>query len=162
MDEIGIHFIEGGWPGSNAKDVEFFRRICEKPLHQAQVAAFGATRRAGTTCETDPQIALLLAADTPCVTLVGKSWDLHVHHVLETSLDENLAMIAESVRYFVANGRRVFYDAEHFFDGYKANPEYALATIGAAAARRRGICDPMRDQRRRTALGCGERRPQGP
>lgn len=133
LDEIGIHFIEGGWPGSNAKDVEFFRRICEKPLRQAQVAAFGATRRAGTTCETDPQIALLLAADTPCVTLVGKSWDLHVHHVLETSLDENLAMIAESVRYFVANGRRVFYDAEHFFDGYKANPEYALATIGAAA-----------------------------
>lgn len=133
LDEVGIHFIEGGWPGSNAKDVEFFRRIRELPLRQAKVAAFGATRRAGTTCETDPQIAMLVEADTPCVTLVGKSWDLHVHHVLETTLDENLAMIADSVRYFVALGRRVFYDAEHFFDGCKANPEYALATIGAAA-----------------------------
>ncbi len=134
LDEMGIHFIEGGWPGSNAKDMAFFQRIRAEPLKQAQVAAFGATRRAGTTCEADPQIKMLLDADTPVVTLVGKSWDLHVHHVLETTLEENLAMIADSVRYFVAQGRRVFYDAEHYFDGFKANREYALACVTAAQA----------------------------
>lgn len=134
LDEVGVHFIEGGWPGSNVKDMEFFRRIRQEPLKQAQVAAFGATRRAGTTCEADPQIKMLLDAGTPVVTLVGKSWDLHVHHVLETTLEENLAMIEESIRYFVAQGRRVFYDAEHYFDGFKANPEYALACARAAQA----------------------------
>ncbi|MCX7706423.1 MAG: citramalate synthase [Anaerolineae bacterium] len=134
LDEIGVHFIEGGWPGSNVKDMEFFRRIRSEPLKQAQVAAFGATRRAGTTCEADPQIKMLLDADTPIVTLVGKSWDLHVHHVLETTLEENLAMIADSIRYFVAQGRRVFYDAEHYFDGFKANREYALACVTTAQA----------------------------
>lgn len=134
LDEIGIHFIEGGWPGSNAKDMAFFQQICSVPLKQAQVAAFGATRRAGTTCEADPQIKLLLDAGTPVVTLVGKSWDLHVHHVLETTLEENLAMIGDSVRYFVAQGRRVFYDAEHYFDGFKANRDYALACVTAAQA----------------------------
>lgn len=134
LDEIGIPFIEGGWPGSNVKDMEFFQRIRLEPLKQAQVAAFGATRRAGTTCKADPQIKMLLNADTPIVTLVGKSWDLHVHHVLETTLEENLAMIADSVSYFVTQGRRVFYDAEHYFDGFKANPEYALACVKAAQA----------------------------
>lgn len=134
LDEVGVHFIEGGWPGSNVKDMEFFQRIRAVPLAQAQVAAFGATRRAGTTCEADPQIKLLLDAGTPVVTLVGKSWDLHVHHVLETTLAENLAMIGDSIRYFVAQGRRVFYDAEHYFDGFKANPEYALACVTAAQA----------------------------
>ena len=104
------------------------------PLDQAQIAAFGSTRRAGVQCEADTQIAALLEAETPIVTIVGKSWDLHVHHVLETTLEENLAMIGESVRYLREQGRRVFYDAEHYFDGYKANREYALATIGAAAA----------------------------
>ncbi len=134
LDDVGIHFIEGGWPGSNAKDMEFFQRVRSLSLKQAQVAAFGATRRAGTTCEADPQIKLLLDARTSVVTLVGKSWDLHVHHVLEATLDENLAMIADSVRYFVAQGRRVFYDAEHYFDGFKANREYALACATAAQA----------------------------
>ena len=134
LDEIGVPFIEGGWPGSNDKDRDFFRAIRDVPLRQAQIAAFGSTRRAGAQCETDTQIAALLEAETPIVTIVGKSWDLHVHHVLETTLDENLAMIGESVRYLREQGRRVFYDAEHFFDGYKANREYALATIGAAAA----------------------------
>ncbi len=134
LDEIGVHFIEGGWPGSNVKDMAFFQRIRSEPLQQAQIAAFGATRRAGTPCEADPQIQLLLDADTPIVTLVGKSWDLHVHHVLETTLEENLAMITDSIRYFVARGRRVFYDAEHYFDGFKANPEYALACVKAAQA----------------------------
>ncbi len=132
LDAIGVSYIEGGWPGSNAKDLEFFRRIADVPLKGAQVAAFGATRRAGAACETDAQVALLLDAQTPIVTLVGKSWDLHVHHVLETTLEENLAMIADTVRYLVARGRRVFYDAEHFFDGYKANQEYALACVAAA------------------------------
>lgn len=134
LDEVGVHFIEGGWPGSNAKDMEFFQRARSLPLKQAQIAAFGATRRAGMTCETDPQIKILLDAGTPVVTLVGKSWDLHVHHVLETTLDENLTMIGESVRYFVAQGRRVFYDAEHYFNGFKANREYALACVTAAQA----------------------------
>ncbi len=132
LDDIGVPYIEGGWPGSNAKDLEFFRRIADVPLKGAQIAAFGATRRAGATCESDGQVALLLDAQTPIVTLVGKSWDLHVHHVLETTLEENLAMIADTVRYLVGRGRRVFYDAEHFFDGYKANRGYALACVAAA------------------------------
>ncbi len=132
LDAVGIPFIEGGWPGSNAKDAEFFQRARSLPLKQARLAAFGATRKAHTPCEADPQIAMLLDAETPIVTLVGKTWDLHVHRVIETTLEENLAMIAESVRYLKAHGRQVFYDAEHFFDGYKANPDYALATVRAA------------------------------
>jgi 2-isopropylmalate synthase len=144
LDELGFAVIEGGWPGSNVKDAEFFRRVCDLPLRQARIAAFGATRRAGVSCEADPQIALLLEAETPVVTLVGKTWDLHVFKVLETTLEENLAMIADSVRYLVAKDRAVFYDAEHFFDGYKANPEYALSTIQAAheaGAERVVLCD---------------------
>lgn len=132
LDDMGFDFIEGGWPGSNAKDAEFFRRVRELPFRHARLAAFGSTRRARAACEADSQIAALLAAQTPVVTIVGKTWDLHVHRVLETTLDENLAMIADSVRYLVAQGRQVFYDAEHFFDGYKANPAYALATVRAA------------------------------
>jgi 2-isopropylmalate synthase len=132
LDDIGIHFIEGGWPGSNAKDAEFFRRIRSVPLKQAQIAAFGSTRRAGLACDADPQVRVLLEAQTPIVTLVGKSWDLHVHHVLETTFEENLAMIGDTVRYLKEHGRRVFYDAEHYFDGYKANREYALACMRAA------------------------------
>jgi 2-isopropylmalate synthase len=144
LDELGFPYIEGGWPGSNAKDAEFFRRARELPLRQARIAAFGATRRAGVSCEADPQVALLLEAQTPVVTLVGKTWDLHVHRVLETTLEENRAMIADSVRYIAGHGRQVFYDAEHFFDGAKANPEYALATIRAAyeaGAERVVLCD---------------------
>jgi 2-isopropylmalate synthase len=144
LDELGFSYVEGGWPGSNAKDAEYFRRVRDLPLRQARIAAFGATRRAGVSCEADPQIALLLEAETPVVTLVGKTWDLHVHRVLETTLDENRAMIADSVRYFAGLGRQVFYDAEHFFDGYKANPEYALTTVRAAyeaGAARVVLCD---------------------
>ena len=132
LDAVGVHYIEGGWPGSNAKDVEFFRRIRSVALKQAKVAAFGSTRRAGLACEADAQVALLLEASTPVVTIVGKSWDLHVHHVLETTLDENLCMIRDTIAYLKANGREVFYDAEHFFDGYKANREYALACVATA------------------------------
>jgi 2-isopropylmalate synthase len=131
LDDFGIPYIEAGWPGSNAKDADFFRHIRSYSLKQAQIAAFGSTRRALTSCEEDLQIRMLVDADTPIVTLVGKTWDLHVHKVLGTTPEENLAMIADSVRYLGAS-RRVFYDAEHFFDGFKANRDYALATVRAA------------------------------
>ena len=132
LDEFGIHYIEGGWPGSNPKDAEFFARQPELHLKQAKIAAFGSTRYKNTTCEQDRNIQMLLASKTPVVTLVGKSWDLHVTHVLETTLAENLNMIAESIRYFKERGKEVFHDAEHFYDGYKANAEYAMRTLRAA------------------------------
>lgn len=133
LDAFGIHYIEGGWPGSNPKDAEFFQRIAATPLQRARVAAFGSTRRAGATCADDANICALVAANTPIVTLVGKSSVLHVEQVLETTCGENLAMIADSVAYFKAKGKEVVYDAEHFFDGYAADPAYALATLTAAA-----------------------------
>ena len=133
LDEFGIHYIEGGWPGSNPKDAEFFRRVRAMGLRQAKVAAFGSTRKKDTRPEEDANLKALLETETPVVTLVGKSWDLHVTEVLETSLDENLAMIGESVAYMKSRDKEVVYDAEHFFDGYKANPDYALATLRAAA-----------------------------
>ena len=132
LDELGVHYVEGGWPGSNPKDAAYFASVRELPLKQAEIAAFGSTCRAGVRAEDDPQIQALLDADTSLVTVVGKTWDLHVHDVLRTSLDENLRMIQDSVAYLKACGRRVFYDAEHFFDGYQANPNYALATLRAA------------------------------
>ena len=132
LDAFGVHYIEGGWPGSNPKDAEFFARQSELKLKQAKIAAFGSTRYKGTTCDTDANIQALVAANTPVVTLVGKSWDLHVHHVLETDPEENLDMILESVEYFKARHKEVVYDAEHFFDGYKVNPEYAMLTLEAA------------------------------
>jgi 2-isopropylmalate synthase len=132
LDELGIPYIEGGWPGSNVKDAEFFQRARSLSLKQARIAAFGSTRKPNVTCDADPQIRMLLDAETPVVTIFGKTWDLHVLRVMETTLDENLAMIRESVAYFRAHGRQIFYDAEHFFDGYKANPAYALATLRAA------------------------------
>jgi 2-isopropylmalate synthase len=133
LDELGIHYVEGGWPGSNPKDAEFFRRIRKEPLRHAKVAAFGMTRRAQSACEDDPNLAALLAAETPVVTLVGKSSTLHVDRVLETTRDENLRMIADSVAYCRRLGREVIYDAEHFFDGYRLDPQYALATLRVAA-----------------------------
>jgi 2-isopropylmalate synthase len=133
LDEFGVHYIEGGWPGSNPKDAEFFARQGELKLKQAKIAAFGSTRYKNTTCDQDKNVQMLLASNTPVVTLVGKSWDLHVTQVLETTMDENLKMIAESIRYFKERGKEVFYDAEHFYDGYKANPDYAMNTLRAAA-----------------------------
>lgn len=132
LDEFGVHYIEGGWPGSNPKDAEFFARQGELKLKNAKIAAFGSTRYKGATCDADANVQALVAANTPVVTLVGKSWDLHVHHVLETDPEENLDMILESVQYFKARQKEVVYDAEHFFDGYKANPDYALLTLEAA------------------------------
>jgi 2-isopropylmalate synthase len=133
LDAFGIPYIEGGWPGSNPKDTEFFSQARYLPLRQATLCAFGATRKPATTPDVDPKIRALLEAETPVVTLVGKTWDLHVTAVLETTLEENLAMIADSIAYLRGKGRRVFFDAEHFFDGWKANPSYALRCLPAAA-----------------------------
>ncbi len=133
LDALGISYIEGGWPGSNPKDAEFFQRIQQVSLKHAKVAAFGSTRHAKNTCATDANIRALVEANTPVVTLVGKSSTLHVEKVLETTLEENLLMISDSVAYFKQLGKEVIYDAEHFFDGYKLDAEYALETIMAAA-----------------------------
>jgi 2-isopropylmalate synthase len=133
LDEFGIDYIEGGWPGSNPKDVEYFRRVGSLDLKHARVCAFGSTRRKGVRPEEDANLKLLIEANTPVITLVGKTWDLHVIDVLEVSMAENLAMIGESVAYCKSHNKEVIYDAEHFFDGYKANPEYAIATLKAAA-----------------------------
>ncbi len=133
LDDFGAHYIEGGWPGSNPKDMEFFERARrELRLRRARIAAFGSTCRAGLDPADDPQIQLLLDAGTPVVTIFGKSWDLHVTEVLRTTLEENLRLIRDSVRYLKGHGKEVIYDAEHFFDGYRANPEYALSTLQAA------------------------------
>ena len=133
LDRLGIAYVEGGWPGSNPKDMAFFERVPDIGLEQATVSAFGSTRRVGVAVEDDGNIRALIAANTPAVAIVGKSWDLHVHHVLRTTREENLRMIADSVRYLKAKGREVIYDAEHFFDGYQADPAYALETLAAAA-----------------------------
>jgi 2-isopropylmalate synthase len=132
LDRLGVHYIEGGWPGSNPKDAEFFRRMQAVPPSRAKVAAFGSTRRAGIRCEEDGNLLALVEADTPVVTLVGKTSILHVDRVLETTRQENLRMIGESVAWFKRLGREVVYDAEHFFDGWRQDPAYALATLHAA------------------------------
>jgi 2-isopropylmalate synthase len=133
LDRLGIRYIEGGWPGSNPKDAEFFRRIRDEPLGQARIAAFGSTRRAGIRPEEDSNLLALLEAGTSVVTLVGKSSVLHVDRVLETTREENLRMISESVDLMKRAGKEVVYDAEHFFDGYRLDREYALATLAAAS-----------------------------
>jgi len=133
LDEFGIHFIEGGWPGSNPKDEEFFALAARENWKNAQLCAFSMTRRAGVLAKDDPNLQTIVAARTPVVTLVGKTWDFHVEHALHVSLDENLKMIEESVAWVKSQGRRVFFDAEHFFDGLKANPSYARQVLEAAA-----------------------------
>jgi len=132
LDRIGIDCIEGGWPGSNPKDREFFERVIDLPLAHAQIAAFGSTRRAGIAVEDDANVASLLAANTPIVTVFGKSWLLHVTEVLGTTPEENLRMIGDTVATLAEAGRRVVYDAEHFFDGYRADGAYALETLHVA------------------------------
>lgn len=133
LDDLGVDFIEGGYPLSNPKDAEFFQALQTVPLRNSRVAAFGMTRKKGIKAADDTGLKALLGAGTALITIVGKTWDLHVHEVISTTLDENLAMIADSVEFCRSQGREVFYDAEHFFDGYKANPEYALATLKSAA-----------------------------
>lgn len=134
LDTLGISYIEGGWPGSNPKDIEYFLRVQELPLKNAKITAFSSTRRPGIKIEADANIQELIKADTEVVTIFGKSWDLHVELALNTTLEENLAMINDTISYLKSHGREVIYDAEHFFDGYKENPQYALETIKTAAA----------------------------
>ncbi|MCZ6672456.1 MAG: citramalate synthase [Verrucomicrobia bacterium] len=134
LDQFGIDYIEGGWPGSNPRDMAFFEEIKSIQLKHAKVAAFGSTRRANLKAQDDSQLKLLLDAETEVVTIFGKTWLLHVTEVLRTTAEENLAMIAESVRFLKDSGREVIFDAEHFYDGYLDNPEYALSTLEAAVA----------------------------
>ena len=132
LDAMGIPFIEGGWPGANPKDVQFFWQLQQEPLQQAEIVAFCATRRPHTEAKSDPMLQHILAAGTRWVTIFGKSWDLHVTASLKTSLEENLNAISDSISFLCSQGRSVIYDAEHWFDGYKQNPEYALKTLQAA------------------------------
>ena len=135
LDNLGVHYIEGGWPGANPKDVEFFERAKEElTLKHSRLVAFGSTRRVNGDAQNDPTLANLVAAGTSTVCIVGKSWDYHVTEALRTSLDEGIAMVADSIKFLKDQGLEVFFDAEHFFDGYKANPEYALQVLEGAAA----------------------------
>ena len=133
LDNFGVHYIEGGWPGSNPKDVAFFAEAAKRTWKSAKITAFGMTRRGGLRVEDDPQVRQLLEAETPVITVVGKTWPLHVTEVFGVSLDENLAMIRDTIAHLKSRGREVFYDAEHFFDSYREDPEYSLTTLRAAA-----------------------------
>lgn len=132
LDDLGIHYIEGGWPGSNPKDAGFFREIQNYQLKQAKIAAFGSTYHPTSTAGSDLNLKALMEAHTDLVTIFGKSWTVHVKDALHTTLPRNLQLISESVAFLKQQGKTVFYDAEHFFDGFKDNPEYALATIEKA------------------------------
>ena len=132
LDDFGIHYIEGGWPGSNPRDMQFFELAQQIDFKHAKLAAFGSTRKPGFATGDDPNVKALLAARTPVVTIFGKSWDLHVGKIMGNTLEENLAMIHDTVAYLKYHSREVIYDAEHFFDGYKSNPDYALYTLAAA------------------------------
>ncbi|MEN9469440.1 MAG: hypothetical protein RL630_1173, partial [Verrucomicrobiota bacterium] len=132
LDAFGVDYIEGGWPGSNPRDAAFFSEAAKLEWKNAKITAFGSTRRGGVSVEADAQVKLLLDAKTPVVTIVGKTWLLHVTQVLNVAPDENLSMIADTVAFLKKNGREVFYDAEHFFDSYKDDPKYSLDTLRAA------------------------------
>ena len=132
LDELGIHYIEGGWPGSNPRDIQFFKEMKSVKLSSARLVAFGSTKRAGAKAKDDANIKALLKADTGVITIFGKSWDLHVKEALKITPEENLEIIYDSLAYLKERVEELFYDAEHFFDGYKANPEYALKTLKAA------------------------------
>ena len=133
LDDIGIDYIEAGNPGSNPKDMEFFKRIKDIKLKNSKIAAFGSTRRAGTKAAEDKNVQSILSAETDVVVIFGKSWDFQVTDILKTTLDENLEMIKDTVNFFVLKGKEVIFDAEHFFDGYKNNKDYAIDTLKAAA-----------------------------
>src|ERR1051325_11904097 len=132
LDDLGVTYIEGGWPGANPKDVEFFERAKSLKLKQSKLVAFGSTRRANRLPAEDSIVQGLLAAETSIITIFGKSWDFHVDVAIKTSRDENLRMIADTIDYLRSHKRRVLFDAEHFFDGYRANSEYAMSTLQAA------------------------------
>ena len=133
LDELGVAFIEAGNPGSNPKDLEFFGEVKKIKLENSALVAFGSTRRKDTAPADDPNLKSLLSADTEYVAIFGKTWDFHVTEILRATNEENLAMIRDTVSYLVSEGRKVVYDAEHFFDGYRANPKYAMETLKAAA-----------------------------
>ncbi|GEP43251.1 citramalate synthase [Brevifollis gellanilyticus] len=133
LDDFGVHYIEGGWPGSNPKDAAFFQEAAKRTWKKAKITAFGMTRRGKLKVEDDAQVQMLLDAQTPAVTIVGKTWPLHVTEVFQVSLEENLAMIADTVAYLKKHGREVLYDAEHFFDSFREDPEYSLKTVKAAS-----------------------------
>lgn len=144
LDELGVHFIEGGWPGTNPKDMEFFDRVSRMKLGRSKIVAFGSTRHANVSAKSDKVLKGLVASGTKYITIFGKSWDLHVKDVFRVDLDENLRMIEDSVKFLKSKGRIVFYDAEHFFDGYLSNKEYAVKTLKAAeraGADRIILCD---------------------
>ncbi len=144
LDEFGIDFIEGGWPGSNPKDISFFEKVKNRKFTNIKIVAFGSTRRKHVTADTDPFLRKLLESGVEYITIFGKSWDLHVRDVLRISPSENLDLIEDSVRFLKKQGRKVFFDAEHFFDGYKKNPDYALKTLAAAesaGAEKIVLCD---------------------
>jgi 2-isopropylmalate synthase len=144
LDRLGVHYIEGGWPGSNPKDLEFFRRAPELGLRSARLACFGATRRAGGSAESDPNLREILETEAPTACIVGKASELQVTQALGTSPAENLAMVSDTIRFLSSSGLEVFFDAEHFFDGYKHNPAYAIEVLDAAVgagARCLVLCD---------------------
>src|SRR5438034_3410551 len=144
LDSFGVHYIEGGWPGSNPKDMEFFAQARRRKWKSAKIAAFSMTRRKGIAVEKDDLMRQILAAETPVVCIVGKTWLLHVTEVLRATPDENLAMIGDTIRYLKDHGKCVIYDAEHSFDGFNDEPDYALATWLAAekaGADRIVLCD---------------------
>ena len=153
LDLLGVHYIEGGWPGSNPRDDEFFRRAAagELELSTSTLVAFGSTRRPKGKVDDDPTLRNLLMAETPICCIVAKSWDYHVLEALRTTLDEGVAMIADSVSFLASEGRRVFVDFEHFFDGYKRNPEFALRALEAAALSGAEALGALRHQRWLTA-----------
>lgn len=173
LDELGVKYIEAGNPGSNPKDLEFFEEAKKLSLQNSQIVAFGATRRKGITCEEDSNLQSLLYAGTQTVVIFGKSWDFQVTDILKATLEENLAMIKETVEFLVANGRNVIYDAEHFFDAWYANPEYTMKTLKAAVeggANILALCDtkggtmPMEILKATTAVTSefsGVKTPQG-
>lgn len=133
LDKLGIHYIEGGWPGSNPKDIEFFKRARELNLKNAKIVAFGSTRRAKVKPEDDPNLKALIGSGAPAMAIFGKTWDFHVTDALRITLDENLELIEDSIRFLKKQGKEVIFDAEHFFDGYKANPKYAMKALKAAS-----------------------------
>jgi len=132
LDELGVHYIEGGWPGSNPRDIDFFNKARDLRFDNAVITAFGSTRRAGIKSEDDPNLRQLLSSGASAITIFGKSWDMHVKEALSTSLEENLAMIFESLEFLKKNCPKVIFDAEHFFDGYKKNPDYAMKALKSA------------------------------
>src|SRR5258708_4007378 len=144
LDELGIDYIEGGWPGSNPKDKEFFARARDLKLKHSRLTAFGATRFAKNRVDRDPNVIGLIEAGTPVISIFGKSWDLHTKRALGITEEENQALISETVKHLKAHGKEFVYDAEHFFDGYQSNPDFALPTLQPAktsAATNPCLCD---------------------